>query len=88
MTPPHTIKNFLLRVTPIIKNISVAESNLNLDDQFNTEDHISMNIEIPSNYTFHCNVNHSESEINNLKKINFETNKIKNLTFFIFTNNF
>ena len=46
-----------------------------------------MNIEIPSNYTFHCNVNHSESEINNLKKINFETNKIKNLTFFIFMNN-
>ena len=83
----YTIKNFLLRVTPIIKNISVAESNLNLDDQFNTEDHISMNIEIPSNYTFHCNVNHSESEINKLKKISFETNKIKNLTFFIFTNN-
>ena len=83
----YTIKNFLLRVAPHINNTHIKESNLNFDDQFNTADHILMDIKIPSNYTFHSNVNHSETEIDKLKNINIEINKIKDLTFFIYMNN-
>ena len=57
----YTVKNFLLRVAPHINNTHIKESNLNFDDQFNTADHILMDIKIPSNYTFHSNVNHSET---------------------------
>ena len=83
----YAIKNFLLRVAPHINNTHIKESNLNFDDQFNTADHILMDIKIPSNYTFHSNVNHSETEIDKLKNINIEINKIKDLTFFIYMNN-
>ncbi len=83
----YTLKNFLLRVAPHINNAHIKESNLNFDDQFNTADDILMDIKIPSNYTFHSNVNHSETEIDKLKNVNIEINKIKDLTFFIYMNN-
>ena len=83
----YTIKNFLLRVTPLFNGTFSRDSKLNFDDQFNTADEISMELTIPLKYVFHTNCSHSQNIIADRKIINFNCNKLKNLSFFIYKNN-
>jgi len=83
----YTIKNFLLRVTPLVNGSFVRDSNLNFDDQFNTSDDISMDVTIPLKYIFHTNCIHSQNIVGDRKSINFNCRKLKDLSFFIYKNN-
>ncbi len=83
----YTIKNFLLRVTPLLNGSFIRESNLNFDDQFNSFDEISMEITIPLKYIFHSNCIHSQNIVGDRKIINFNCSKLKDLSCFIYKNN-
>ena len=83
----YTIKNFLLRVTPLLNGSFIRESNLNFDDQFNSFDEISMDITIPLKYIFHSNCIHSQNIVGDRKIINFNCSKLKDLSCFIYKNN-
>ena len=83
----YTIKNFLLRITPLINGSFERDSNLNFDDQFNTYDDISMDVTIPLKYIFHSNCIDSQNIVGDRKIINFNCSKLKDLSFFIYKNN-